>query len=225
MQIQVLDKGWVELQDMMGDDLAIVNAARVSYLGESKGKDRDRRLLDYLMAHEHGTPFEMAAFKFRVKAPEVVFRQWVRHRMGSFNVQSRRYTEVEDEDLYMPEVWRRQDRTNKQGSSGTLDEAENARLREALAHTYAEGVAQYRRALALGVAREQARLFLPGFAVYSIFVWAVNARALMNFLKLRLDPHAQHEIRLYAQAVGRIFRARLPWTAESFAEKENIAWD
>ncbi|MBN1285034.1 MAG: FAD-dependent thymidylate synthase [Anaerolineae bacterium] len=225
MKISVLDKGWVELQDLLGDDLAIVNAARVSYLGASKGAARDRKLLRYLYEHDHGTPFEMVVFKFRVKAPEVVFRQWVRHRIGSFNVQSRRYTEVEDDDLYTPDGWRLQDTENKQGSKDTLDAESSTLLARELARIYAECAAQYRRALALGVAREQARLFLPGFAVYSTFIWAVNARSLMNFLRLRLDQRAQWEIRQYAQAVWTIFREKLPWTAEIFAEKEQIAWD
>jgi len=222
MKIPVLDKGWVELQDMMGSDLAIVNAARVSYLGESKGEEEDRRLLNYLMQHEHGTPFEMAVFKFRVKAPEIVFRQWVRHRIGSFNVQSRRYTEVEENDFYMPKVWRLQDEINRQGSSGALDTEAGQALSSVLADTYAVCLARYEQALAQGVAREQARLFLPGFAVYSAFMWTVNARSLMNFLKQRLDEHAQWEIRQYAKVVWQIFKAKLPWTAIAFRENEMI---
>lgn len=91
----VLDKGWVELQDKMGNDLAIVNAARVSFLGESKGDEADRKLLNYLMKHRHTSPFEQVEFKFRIKAPAVVWWQWVRHRTGSFNFQSGRYTEAE----------------------------------------------------------------------------------------------------------------------------------
>jgi thymidylate synthase (FAD) len=225
MRIEVLDRGWVELQDMLGDDLAIVNAARVSYLGESKGPERDRKLLRYLLTHDHGTPFEMAVFKFRVKTPEVVFRQWIRHRIGSFNVQSRRYTEVEDDDLHTPERWRLQDTANRQGSKGELGADASRVLFDELAEVYARCRDAYRRALAAGVAREQARLFLPGFAVYSTFVWTVNARSLMNFLRLRLDAHAQWEIRQYARAVGQIFKTKLPWTAEIFAEKEGIVWD
>jgi thymidylate synthase (FAD) len=222
MWTPVLDLGWVELQDMMGDDLAIVSAARTSYLGESKGDAQDRKLLDYLMQHNHGTPFEMVVFRFRVRAPEIVFRQWVRHRIGSFNVQSRRYTEVEDDEFYLPSEWRTQDYVNRQGSAGILDDEAGAVLSDKLERIYTVGMAAYRRALDLGVAREQARLFLPGFAVYSTFVWCVNARSLMNFLKLRMDVHAQLEIQQYAKAVWQIFEAKLPWTAAAFKEKEKI---
>jgi thymidylate synthase (FAD) len=218
MQINVLDKGFVELQDMMGDDRAIVNAARVSYLSDSKGDERDKKLLRYLYTHDHGTPFEMAVFKFRVKAPEIVFRQWVRHRIGSFNVQSRRYTAVEENDFHAPVAWRLQSEVNRQGSDGILGVVDSSILTGRLLYIYDECWQRYEEALALGVAREQARLFLPGFAVYSTFVWTVNARSLMNFLRLRLGEDAQWEIQEYARAVWTIFKERLPWTAEIFKE-------
>ena len=215
--IPVLDKGFVELLDAMGDDNAIVAAARVSFLGESKGPEKDKRLLFYLMQHEHGTPFEMVVFKFRVRAPEVVFRQWVRHRIGSFNVQSRRYTEVEETDFHHPSAWRLQSPSNKQGSAGVAPDDVAAALSARLAEVYKTCEAAYHEALAQGIAREQARLFLPGFAVYSTFIWTVNARALMNFLKLRLGDEAQWEIQEFARAIWPIFVARVPWTAEAFA--------
>ena len=205
MKIEVLDKGYVELQDMMGDDRAIVNAARVSYLQDSKGEQADRKLLAYLYLHDHGTPFEMAVFKFRVKAPEIVFRQWVRHRIGSFNAQSRRYTRVQYDDLYHPDEWR-----------GKIDDSDSDMLHGALDRIYSDCLREYEFALDCGAPREQARLFLPGFAVYSTFIWTVNARSLMNFLRQRLAPDAQWEIRQYAQAVYEIFEEKLPWTAEEF---------
>ena len=110
MKIQVLDRGFVELQDMMGDDLAIVNAARVSYLGESKGAEQDKKLLFYLMEHKHTSPFEQVKFRFMVKMPIFVMRQWARHRTWqylSLNEQSRRYTS-DDIEYYFPTVWRKQ---------------------------------------------------------------------------------------------------------------------
>jgi len=107
-RVDVLDKGWIELQDVMGDDLAIVNAARASFLGESKGAEKDKKLLFYLMEHRHTTPFEMVEFKFRVRAPLVTWWQWVRHRTASYNSQSGRYTPFAEEDFYVPSEWRLQ---------------------------------------------------------------------------------------------------------------------
>jgi thymidylate synthase (FAD) len=205
-KIPVLDKGYVELQDMMGSDRTIVAAARVSYLQDSKGEQADKNLLEHLYKSGHGTPFEMAVFKFRVKTPEVVFRQWVRHRIGSFNVQSRRYTDVGEDDFYVPESW-----------------GEN--LHGAFERIKQDSLHIYKLAQNMGIPREQARLFLPGFAVYSTFIWTVNARSLMNFLKLRLSKGAQLEIRQYARAAWEIFEDKLPWTAESFAKKEWVKWD
>jgi len=131
-RIEVLDRGWVELQDMMGDDLAIVNAARTSYLGESKGDERDKKLLFYLMEHRHDGPFEMVEFRFRVHAPELVWRQLLRHRTGSYNLQSYRYTQAQEEEFYVPEEWRLQSQQNKQGSEGRLDAQTSADLTQKL---------------------------------------------------------------------------------------------
>ncbi|NJL95429.1 MAG: hypothetical protein HC915_17750 [Anaerolineae bacterium] len=117
----VLDRGWVELQAVLGSDLEIVNAARTSFLGESKGEERDKKLLFYLMQHRHDGPFEMAVLKFRIHAPEVVWRQLLRHRTGSYNLQSYRYMEAEAEEFYLPQAWRLQALSNKQASAGALD--------------------------------------------------------------------------------------------------------
>lgn len=216
-RVPVLDKGWVELQDLMGDDLAIVNAARVSFLGESKGGEKDKKLLFYLMQHRHTTPFEQVEFKFRVRAPLITWWQWVRHRTWSFNAQSGRYTEFEEGDFYVPEVWRRQSASNKQGSDGTLDGWSGSFLTAELLAHYERSYGLYEKALAAGVAREQARLFLPGFSVYYTWVCKVDGLNLMKFLELRMDIHAQEEIRVYAQAIyDHIFKPALPWTAEAF---------
>jgi thymidylate synthase (FAD) len=218
-RVEVLNKGWIELQDMMGDDLAIVNAARVSFLGESKGTDQDKKLLFYLLRHRHTTPFEQVEFKFRVRAPVLVWWQWARHRTWHYNAQSGRYTPFEENDFYVPLSWRKQSADNKQGSEGTLEPAEAEELtRELIAH-YDKGYALYEQALAAGVAKEQARLFLPGFSLYYTWVVKTDAHNLMHFLSLRMAPDAQEEIRAYAQAIyDHFFLPALPWTAEAFGQ-------
>ena len=219
-RVEVLDRGWVELQDVMGDDLAIVNAARVSFLGESKGPQRDKKLLFYLLEHHHTSPFEQVEFKFRVRAPLVTWWQWVRHRTfhyQSVNAQSGRYTPFQDDDFYAPLAWRAQARTNKQASAGTVSAQDAAELDALLQAHYAQSYALYEQALARGVARELARLFLPAFALYYTWIVKVDALNLMHFLRLRLAREAQHEIRVYAQAIyADFFRPALPWTAEAF---------
>jgi thymidylate synthase (FAD) len=223
-RVEVLDKGWIELVDLMphpatgtSGDLAIVNAARVSFLGESKGPERDKKLLFYLMRHAHTSPFEMVEFKFRVHAPLVTWWQWARHRTWAFNAQSGRYTPFEEDDFYAPDVWRRQSSDNKQASEGEVESEVNAALTEKLLAHYAQGFALYQEALAAGVAKEMARLFLPGFSVYYTWVAKVDAHNLMHFLRLRMAGDAQHEIRVYAQAIyEHFFKPALPWTAEAF---------
>ncbi len=216
-RVAVLDKGWVELQDLMGDDLAIVNAARVSFLDESKGPERDKKLLFYLMKHRHTSPFEMVEFKFRVRAPLVTWWQWSRHRTWSYNAQSGRYTPFEPNDFYQPDVWRLQSGDNKQASEGELTGPDGEALTRALVAHYTRSYQLYQEALALGVAREMARLFLPGFAVYYTWVAKVDAHNLMHFLRLRMAPDAQYEIRCYAQTIHQhFFKPALPWTAEAF---------
>ncbi len=216
-RVEVLDKGWIELQDVMGDDLAIVNAARVSFMGESKGDEKDKKLLFYLLNHHHTSPFEQVEFKFRVRAPVVTWWQWVRHRTWNFNAQSGRYVAFEENDFYTPTVWRRQSPSNKQASLGELTLEEGQPLTDALLKHYAEGYALYERAIAMGVAREQARVFLPGFSVYYTWVCKVDAHNLMHFLRLRMAEEAQYEVRVYAQAIyEHFFKPALPWTCEAF---------
>ncbi len=216
-------RSWVELQDMLPHpatgippDLAIVNSARVSFLGESKGPQQDEKLLHYLLRHRHTTPFEQVEFKFRVRAPVVVWWQWVRHRTWHYNFQSGRYTPFHEDDFYIPAQWRRQSASNKQGSQGMLDEAAAASLTQRLNEIGAQAFTLYQEALDRGVAREQARLFLPAWGSYYIAVCKVDAWNLMNFLRLRMGEDAQWEIRQYALAVHSIFRERLPWTSAAF---------
>lgn len=225
-RVSVLDKGWIELVDLMphpatgvSGDLAIVNAARVSFLGESKGPEQDKKLLFYLLRNKHTSPFEMAEFKMRVRAPAVTWWQWVRHRAASYNLQSRRYTEVEDDELYTPDVWRGQSANNKQGSDGTVGRHFSLMLDYSLKQHYEQGLRMYKGALEMGVAREEARLFLPGWAVYTTGIVKVDAWNLMGFLRQRMAADAQYEIRVYAQAIyDEFFKVALPWTAEAFEQ-------
>jgi thymidylate synthase (FAD) len=214
-RIDLLDKGWIELQDLMGDDLAIVNAARVSFLGESKGADRDKKLLSYLIQHRHTTPFEMVEFKFRVKCPIIVARQWMRHRTFSFNEVSRRYTS-ELIEFYLPTQWRTQSTDNKQASAGELDPVQSAQLTESLQAYCDQALSLYEQAIEAGVAREMARMFLP-HNLYTQFIAKIDAHNLMHFLKLRMADDAQYEIRQYAWAIyEHFFKPALPWTSEAF---------
>ncbi len=223
-RVEVLDKGWIELVDLMPHpasdvpgDLAIVNAARVSFLGESKGPERDKRLLFFLLRQRHTSPFEMVEFKFRVRAPLVTWWQWVRHRTWNMNAQSGRYTPFQESDFYVPAPWRKQSADNKQASEGALAKPDSHDLTQKLLAHYEEGFRLYSEALERGVSKEMARLFLPGFSVYYTWVTKIDAHNLMHFLRLRMAGDAQYEIRAYAEAIYQhFFKAALPWTAEAF---------
>ena len=214
--VEVLDRGFVELQGVMGNDLTIINSARVSYLGETKGVERDKKLLRYLYENKHTGPFEHVVFRFRVKAPLLVWWQWVRHRTASFNLQSGRYVEFQDDEFYIPNEWRLQSGDNKQGSEGISNYSSVFKV--ALEQQIENAVLLYQSALGQGIAKEQARLFLPAYCLYYTGVITHDAHNLMHFLKLRLHPHAQYEIRQYAKAVFSLFEQKLPWTAELFKE-------
>jgi thymidylate synthase (FAD) len=211
--VKVLDKGFVRLVDFMGGDQGVVDAARVSYGGVSKGAEADKKLIAYLLTHDHGTPFEHSVFKFHVKAPIFVARQWFRHRMASYNEVSFRYTEVKD-SFYMPARWRGQDKKNKQGSTAAAELNQPA-LHELFKAHVDRALAAYKEMIGLGVAREMARMVLP-VNLYTEFYWTVNARSLMNFVSLRADVHAQWEIQQYGEALARAFREEMPWTFEAF---------
>jgi thymidylate synthase (FAD) len=211
----VLDKGFVRLVEAMGDDRAVVQSARVSYGGGSKGDEKDRKLLNYLMKHHHETPFEHAVFKFHIKCPLFVARQWFRHRIASYNEMSGRYTEFQEE-FYVPEKLRGQDNKNKQGSVA-MDMSDEPRLKGLFQQANEQAFKIYQELLKSGVAKELARNVLP-VSAYTQFYWTVNARSLMNFLKLRSGEGAQWEIREYASALMAIFEARMPWTAAAFRD-------
>lgn len=215
MEYRVLDKGFVKLVEFMGGDRAVVQAARVSHGEGLKGDERDKKLIRYLLKHQHMTPFEHAVFKFHIKCPIFVARQWFRHRWASYNEISGRYTEYPDE-YYLPEKLRGQSEKDKQSSEfiEIPDEKELIKEMEGVL----EGVFRfYRKLLEKGVARELARIVLP-LSTYTQFYWTVNARSLMNFINLRADYHAQWEIRQYAEVIAEIFKEKMPWTYEAFIE-------
>ena len=219
-RIQVLDRGGVQLLDVMGSDCAIVQSARVSFgkeLDEANRRDA-RRLIRYMVRHQHGTPFESCEIKLWVHLPIFVERQWARHRTAHWNELSARYTEL-PEEFYIPEPEQvcYQSDSNKQGRSGPLGERECIEVRETMRETFGAAFAGYRYMLGVGVAKETARLGLP-VATYTTKVWKVDLRNLLGFLALRLDEHSQWEIRQYAEAIAGIVRDWVPLTWEAFED-------
>ena len=212
--IAVLDKGFVRLEDTMGGDLSVVRAARVSYKSEPKTAEEDAKLIAYLLKHHHGTPFEHAVFQFHVKLPIFVARQWIRHRMSSYNETSFRYREA-PEEFYIPEKWRGQDTKNKQGSAGISDGDDKA-WNDLLSTGCVGAMARYKLLLDNGVAREMARMVLP-VNLYTEWYWTVNARALMHFITLRSENHAQWEMRQYSHALAHVLRQAMPLTWAAYS--------
>ncbi len=211
---KVLDRGFVELVSVMGDDLTVVRSARVSTGSGSKGLERDRKLIDYLMAHRHETPFEHVVFTFHVKCPIFVARQWFRHRIASYNEKSGRYSKMSYE-FYMPERMRIPHPKDKQMSVENDGSVDDEKAKKIIAEVYEKAYEAYQELLNMGVARELARIVLP-LSLYTEFYWTVNMRSLMNFLSLRADSHAQWEIRQYAIAIAEYFKECCPWSYEAF---------
>lgn len=207
---KVLDFGHVRLVDSMGDDKRIVDAARVSYQNGTKVTSDDRNLIRHLLRNSHTTPFEKVRFEFHVKCPIFIARQWFRHRMGSFNEISGRYSILSDE-FYIPEKVRGQSKTNKQGSSDEVitsipllvDEEGNTITitpQEFMQEHSENAYSTYISLVNEGVSRELARAVLP-LNIYTEFYWTVDLWNLMNFLRLRIDAHAQYEIQVYGKAI------------------------
>lgn len=196
----------VELIRISGSDIDVVNAARVSY-GKvtSTFTDRDDKLISYLMEHHHTSPFEHNQLSFRVKAPIYVFRQWIRHRMNSYNEISYRYVKAPLE-FYVPSTWRYQDMQNRQGSVGSFA---NDELKKNYVEALEAAKRTYELLLEQGVAREIARGLLP-LCTYTEFIFTCNLHSLIHFLKLRLEPGAQWEIRVYAQALLKLALPHFP---------------
>jgi thymidylate synthase (FAD) len=222
--IRVLDHGFVRLDDAMADDLSVVNGARVSFARRKDVMDEsDEGLIRFLMRDRHGTPFEHNAFRFHIRAPIFVAREWFRHRVGSFNEFSMRYARA-TEDFYVPEA---EDVRSQVGKPGSYSfEPVDAELAEAardeLKAVYEAAYEAYERLVEQGVARELARAVLP-VGAYTEFYWTVNARALMNFISLRAAETAQREIRRYAEACERFFAERMPVTHAAFVTSGRVA--
>ena len=210
--------GFVRLVDTMGDDMSVVRSARVSYGNESKGAEADEKLVHYLIKHNHGTPIEHINFTFHIKCPIFIARQWMRHRIGSFNEISGRYVKLNTE-FWMPvddEDWRMNNKADKQ-ASGTYGwkEKDLQSMSNQFDKTYEMAMECYDYLLMMGLAREQARAVLP-LATYTEFYWTVNARSLFNFIKLRTHEGAQKEMQDYAGAIYELAQPNAPWTFDAF---------
>jgi thymidylate synthase (FAD) len=225
-KIPVLDDGFVCLVDVMGDDGSVVQAARVSYGEGTKRVSDDRTLIRYLMRHRHTTPFEMAEIKLLVRVPMDCWRQWIRHRMASVNEYSTRYSiAIDSAQATAPNQWRSQAETNRQGSGELLPSELGQQLSDAERHLQDECRRIYQERLDRGVAREQARKDLP-LATYTEAYWKVDLHNLLNFLVLRMDAHAQLEIRDYATAIGeRIVAPLFPIVWEAFCDYRRQSLD
>jgi len=219
IEIPCLDKGFVRLIDVMGDDNSIVQAARVSYGEGTKKLSEDRGLIRYLLRHQHTTPFEMVEFKFHVKLPIFIARQWIRHRTANVNEYSGRYSEMKDE-FYVPalENIRPQSTMNKQGRSDETFPPEQAEIiADKFASSQDQMYAEYRELLDMGVAREIARINLP-VSNFTEWYWKIDLHNLFHFLKLRIDAHAQFEIRVYGEAIASIVKDIVPIAWEAFED-------
>ncbi|MDU0342987.1 FAD-dependent thymidylate synthase [Bosea rubneri] len=229
-EIRVLDHGFIRVVDYMGNDDAVVQAARVSYGTGTKSVSDDRNLIRYLLRHRHTTPFEMAEIKFHVKLPIFVARQWIRHRMASVNEYSARYS-VLDREFYVPtgDAIAVQSKDNRQGRSTavSIEQAEvversMSESAESAYDTYLEllnedsGSFKSNEARS-GIARELARAVLP-VSYYTQWYWKIDLHNLMHFLELRADRHAQYEIRRYAEELLKIVKAWVPHTYEAFVD-------
>ena len=229
--IKILDHGFIRVIDYMGDDSAVVQAARVSYGKGTKQLNQDKGLINYLMRHKHTTPFEMCDIKFHIKLPIFVARQWIRHRTASVNEYSARYSILGNE-FYLPEKQHltAQSKNNKQGR--TNDELPDNIADKVLAllekdakmcyQHYTELMNQDEQGNILdentvGIARELARMNLT-LNYYTEWYWKVNLHNLLHFLMLRADPHAQYEIRIYAEKMLEIVKAWVPLTYDAFNE-------
>jgi thymidylate synthase (FAD) len=216
---RVLDDGFVRVIDYMGDDAAIVQAARVSYGRGTRHVRDDRGLIRYLMRHSHTTPFEMCEIKFHVRVPMDAWRQWIRHRTANVNEYSTRYSvAIDAAQRTEPDEWRTQATGNRQGSGERLSPRVGAELSSAERRLQQQARTVYNERLAAGVAREQARKDLP-LSTYTEAYWKIDLHNLLHFLQLRLDANAQEEIRLYANVIAiEIVAKWVPITWEAFSD-------
>jgi thymidylate synthase (FAD) len=215
----VLDDGFVRVVDYMGNDSSIVQAARVSYGDGTKQVSQDRALIRYLLRNQHTTPFEMCSLKLHVRVPMDTWRQWIRHRTASVNEYSTRYSiAIDRSQMTAADQWRSQADDNKQGSGSYFASDTGAELSAAEQQLHGLSKQVYNDRLERGVAREQARKDLP-LSTYTEAYWQMDLHNLLHFLALRMDPHAQLEIRSYAEAIGQEIVSRwVPETWEAFKD-------
>ena len=225
----VLDKGFIEVVDSLGDDLTVVNSARVSF-GKRKEKfdKSDERLVRYLAKHKHYSPFRHLQIQFHIKAPEFVMRQWYKHVVGiettsngstkdhAWNEISGRYVPVEE--FYIPEIWRKQSEDNKQASEGVLESENNGRAKHYYNTALSTTINMYNRLITdLGVAKEQARVILP-LSQYTEVYWTASFQAIMNFIELRNEKTSQIEIQEYAKVLLELMHETFPKITEIWSE-------
>ncbi len=217
--MKILDKGFVKIIDYMGGDLSVVNSARVSFGKKKEQFDgKDKKLIKYLWEHKHTSPFRHASLQFHIKAPIFVLRQWMKHQVGcSWNEISGRYVQF-DYEFYEPDNYRRQSKSNKQGSLGSIEKQEDAKKVYETAMLYS--IRDYNRLLEMGVCKEQARMLLP-VSLYSECYWTCSLQAVMHFIQLRDEKHAQWEIQEYARAVKELIKPIFPHTLELFDGKSS----
>lgn len=217
-QFDVLDHGFIRLVDYLGNDERIVQAARVSYGAGTKTVRMDKALIDYLLRHDHTSPFEQVVFTFHLKMPIFVARQWVRHRTARMNEISGRYS-VMSEEFYVPADANihLQNQENRQGRDETRPASPEVReaIREQMTEHNKTVYTNYQEMLSHDISRELARISLP-LSLYTEFYWQIDLHNLFRFLRLRLDQHAQLEIREYAKVMARIVKTVTPWAYESF---------
>jgi thymidylate synthase (FAD) len=217
-EIKVLDKGFVRLVDYLGGDQRIVQSARVSYGSGTKTTREDKDLINYLMRNAHTSPFEQVILTFHCKMPVFVARQWVRHRTARLNEISGRYSVMKDE-FYIPEEnqIRIQSESNKQGRGDLLDKEKASEIINSMSKSQSETYKTYKEYLDMGAARELARINLP-LSLYTEWYWQIDLHNLFHFIKLRLDNHAQYEIRVYAEVLAQCAKAVAPMAYEAFEE-------
>ena len=223
-ETRLLEHGFVRLDDAMASDLSVVNSARVSFAKRKEAMDgSDAGLIRFLMRDRHGTPFEHNAFRFHIRCPLFVAREWFRHRVGSFNEESARYHQLEG-DFYVPSTEDVRSQVGKPGSYAfePVDAETAEAVRADLTELYERTYRLYQELIDRGVAKEIARCVLP-MATFTQFYWTVNARSLMNFLSLRAAETAQYEIRRYADAIEPFLAEQMPVTYEAFVAGGRVA--
>jgi thymidylate synthase (FAD) len=222
----ILDNGEIELLNCMASDIDVANAAKVSFATYVKELDESSiGLIKYLMRNKHATPFEHCVFKFRIKAPIFVTREWMRHRWSSFNEMSMRYHQPANIDYYTPSYDKIRKQIGKPGAY-SFEEITDPEVKDAFYSIFQESILQadeaYYKLIELGVAKEIARCVLP-VTQYTEFIWTVNARSLINFISLRNESNAQYEINEYAKVIEDIFQEKMPISYEAFIESGRIA--